>query len=95
MMEQTSAQIRQRRARQLGKAAIALAVIVAAQVVALEVVLRGWQGKDVVAVFAGIGASALLCALAVIIFLFTQQRETVEKRAAARREAVALESELH
>jgi F0F1-type ATP synthase assembly protein I len=73
-MEQTCAQTRQRRARQLGKAAIALAVIVAAQVVALEVVLQGWQGEDAVAVFAGISASALLCALAVIIFLRTQQR---------------------
>jgi hypothetical protein len=74
MMDRTYAQTHQRRARQLGKAAIALAVIVAAQVVALEVVLRGWQGEDVMAVFSGIGASALLCALAVIIFLRTKQR---------------------
>ena len=74
MMKRTCAQTRQRRAQQLKKAGIALAVIVAAQVVALEVVLRGWQGEDAVAVFAGIGASALLCALTVIIFLRTQQR---------------------
>ncbi len=74
MMEQTGAQALQQRARQIGKAAIALAVIVAAQVVALEVVVRGWQGKDAVAVFAGIGASAVLCALAVIIFLYTGKK---------------------
>jgi divalent metal cation (Fe/Co/Zn/Cd) transporter len=74
MMNQMDVQTLQQRARQLGKAAIALVVIVAAQVVALEVVLRGWQGKDAVAVFTGIGVSALLCALAVIIFLYTRQR---------------------
>jgi len=84
-MEQTFIQTLQQRARQLRKIVIALVVIVAAQVVALEVVLRGWQGGDAVAVFAGIGASALLCALSVIIFLCTH----------ARREAAALESELH
>lgn len=76
MMEQMGAQTLQQRARQIGKAAIALAVIVAAQVVALEVVVRGWQGEDAVAVFAGIGASAILCALAVIIFLYTQKKGT-------------------
>jgi hypothetical protein len=70
-MDQTGAQTLQQRARQLGKAAIALVVIVAAQIVALEVVLRGWQGGNFIAVFVGIGASALLCALAVIIFLYT------------------------
>jgi len=79
MMDRTWAQTSQQRARQLGKAAIALAVIIAAQVVALEVVLRGWQGREAVAVFAGIGASALLCALAVIIFLRTRQRGPVKK----------------
>jgi hypothetical protein len=84
-MEQTFAQTAQRRARQLAKVAIALAVIVAAQVVALEVVLRGWQGGDAVAVFVGIGASTLLCALSVIIFLCTH----------ARRESATLESESH
>jgi multidrug transporter EmrE-like cation transporter len=84
-MEQTFTQTRQQRARQLGKTAIALVVIVAAQVVALEVVLRGWQGGDAVAVFAGIGASALLCALSVIFFLHTR----------AQKEAIALESESH
>jgi hypothetical protein len=78
-MEQISAQMRQWKARQLAKAAIALAVIVAAQVVALEVVLRGWQGREAVAVFAGIGASTLLCALSVIIFLRTRQRGPVKK----------------
>ncbi len=75
-MEQISAQTRQGRARQLAKVAIALAVIVAAQVVALEVVLRGWQGEDAMAVFVGIGASALLCILSVIIFLRTHQKDT-------------------
>jgi len=79
MMDRTWAQTSQQRARQLGKAAIALAVIIAAQVVALEVVLRGWQGREAVAVFAGIGASALLCALSVIIFLRTRQRDPVKK----------------
>ena len=72
-MEQISAQMRQWKARQLAKAAIALAVIVAAQVVALEVVLRGWQSENAVAVFAGIGASALFFALSVIIFLCCKQ----------------------
>jgi len=81
-MEQTFIQTLQQRARQLRKIVIALVVIVAAQVVALEVVLRGWQGADAVAVFAGIGASALLCALSVTIFLCTRSRK----------EAVALES---
>jgi hypothetical protein len=53
--------------------------------VALEVVLRGWQAKNTVSVFAGIGASAFLCALAVIIFL----------RIRAKREAAISESESH
>jgi F0F1-type ATP synthase assembly protein I len=74
MMEQASLQMLQQKAQQLKKAAIALVVIVAAQVVALEVVLRGWQGKDAVAVYTGIGASALLCAVAVIIFLYTRKK---------------------
>jgi len=74
MMDWKWTQTRQRIARQLGKGAITLAVIVAAQVVALEVVLRGWQNEDAGAVFAGISASALLCALAVIIFLRTKQK---------------------
>jgi hypothetical protein len=73
-MEQILAQALQQKVRQLGKAAIALAVIVAAQVVALEVVLRGWQGREAVTVFAGIGASGLLCALTVVIFLLTRKR---------------------
>jgi len=73
-MEQMSVQARQERAGQLRKVAIALVVIVAAQIVALEVVLRGWQGREAVTVFAGIGASGLLCALAVIIFLLTRKR---------------------
>jgi len=74
MMEQTFVQALQQRANQLRKAAITLVVIVAAQVVALEVVLRGWQGEDAVAVFAGIGVSALLFALSLIIFLRTLQK---------------------
>ena len=74
MIEKMSAEVYQQRARRLVKAAIALVMIVAAQVVALEVVLRGWQGGEAVTVFAGIGASALLCALAVVIFLRTRQR---------------------
>ncbi len=72
-MEQISVETRRRRARQLAKAAIALAVIVAAQVVVLEVVLRGWQGENTVAVFTGIATSALRCILSVIIFLCTRQ----------------------
>ena len=76
-MEQTMAQALQRKARQLRNAAIGLVVIVAAQVVALEVVLRGWQGGEAATVFAGIGASALLCAIAVIIFLWTCKRDPV------------------
>ena len=48
MMEQTLTQ----RAQQLRKAAIALVVIVAAQVVALELVLRGWQADEAVALAA-------------------------------------------
>ena len=77
-MEQTMAQALQRKARQLKNAAIALVGIVAAQVVALEVVLRAWQGKEALAVFTGIGASALLCAMAVIIFLGTRKRDPRE-----------------
>ena len=73
-MDQAWTQKQQRRARQLAKAAIALVLIVAAQVVALEVVLRGWQGLDAKAVFVGIGASAFLCAAAVIIFLRTRHK---------------------
>ena len=72
MIEQTGLQMLQQKARQLRKAVIALVVIVAAQVVALEIVLRGWQGGDAVAVFAGIGTSALLCALSVTIFVCTR-----------------------
>jgi hypothetical protein len=74
MMNQMDVQTLQQRAGQLRKVAIALVVIVAAQIVALEVVLRGWQGREAVTVFAGIGTSALLCAIAVIIFLLTRKR---------------------
>jgi F0F1-type ATP synthase assembly protein I len=74
MMNQTDVQTLQQRAQQLRNAVIALVVIVAAQVVALEVVLRGWQAEDIVSVFAGIGASAFFCALTVIIFLWTRKR---------------------
>jgi len=78
-MEQILVQALQQKVQQLGKAAIGLVGIIAAQVVALEVVLRGWQGREAVAVFAGIGASALLCALAVIIFLRTRQRGPIKE----------------
>jgi F0F1-type ATP synthase assembly protein I len=74
MTEQAMVQRLQQRALQLRKAAIALVVIVAAQVVALEVVLRGWQAEEAMTVFAGIGVSALLCATTVIIFMFTRQK---------------------
>lgn len=74
MINDTGVQTLQQRGRRLGKAVIALLVIVAAQVVALEMVLRGWQGREAVTVFAGIGASTLLCALAVIIFFLTRKR---------------------
>jgi hypothetical protein len=73
-MEQISLQALQEKVRQLGRAAIALVVIVGAQVVALEVVLRAWQGMEAMMVFVGIGVSGLLCALAVIIFLWTKQK---------------------
>jgi F0F1-type ATP synthase assembly protein I len=73
-MEQTNLQMLQQKARQLRKAAIALVVIVAAQVVVLEIVLRGWQGKEAVTVYTGAVASALLCAVAVIIFLYTRKK---------------------
>jgi hypothetical protein len=76
-MEQMFVQSLQQRARQLRKAAIALVVIVAAQVVALEVVLRGWQGEEAVTVFTGIGVSALLFALSLIIFLRTRRKITI------------------
>jgi F0F1-type ATP synthase assembly protein I len=76
MMNQTDVQTLQQRARQLGRAVIAVVVIVAAQVVVLELVLRGWQGREAVTVFVGIGISALLCAIAVIIFLYTRKKET-------------------
>ena len=76
MTGQPSTQALQQRARQLAKAAIALAVIIAAQVVVLEFVLRGWQGGDAVTVFIGIATSALLCILSVIIFLRTHQKDT-------------------
>jgi low affinity Fe/Cu permease len=75
MMEEARAQTSQRRARHLGKIAIMLAVIVGAQIIALEVVLRGWQGWDALTVFVGIGASAFLCALAVTLFLYTKQKK--------------------
>jgi F0F1-type ATP synthase assembly protein I len=78
-MEQKLVQALQQKAQQLGKAAIALVGIVAAQVVALEVVLRGWQATEAVAVLAGAGASAVLCALAVIIFLRTRQRAPIKE----------------
>jgi predicted O-methyltransferase YrrM len=76
-MEQMFVQSLQQRARQLRKAAIALVVIVAAQVVALEMVLRGWQGEEAVTVFTGIGVSALLFALSLIIFLRTRRKITI------------------
>jgi len=75
MIERASAEARKWVAQQLKNAAIVLAVIVAAQVVALEVVLRSWQNRNAVPVFAGIVASALLCALAVIIFVRTRNKK--------------------
>ena len=74
MMERIDAQTRQRVARKLGKAVFALAVVVAAQIVALEVVLRGWQAEEAMAVFVGIGSSALLFALSLILFLRTRRK---------------------
>jgi len=75
MIERASAETRKWVAEQFKNAAIVLAIIVAAQVVALEVVLRGWQGRNAVPVFAGIIASAILCALAVIIFVRTRNKK--------------------
>jgi hypothetical protein len=74
MMNQTYMQMLQQRAGKLRKAAIALVAIVAAQIVALEVVLRAWQGREAVTVFTGVGASGLLCVLAVLIFLLTRKK---------------------
>ena len=74
MIDEIPAHPLRRRARQLERAAIALIVIVAAQVVILEMVLRSWQNGEAATVFAGIGASALLCAFAVTIFLRTRRR---------------------
>lgn len=76
MMDRASTETLQQKAKQLKKAVIALCVIVAAQVVALEVVLRGWQGEDARAVFGGIGTSGLLCLLAVIIYLHARMRRS-------------------
>ncbi len=75
MIERASVETRKWVAEQLKKGAIALAVIVAAQVVALEVVLRGWQGRNAAPVFAGIVVSALLCALALIVFVRTRNKK--------------------
>jgi hypothetical protein len=74
MINDTGMQALQQRGRRLGKALIALLVIVAAQVVALEMVVRGWQGWEAMTVFGGMAASGLLCALAVIIFFLTRRR---------------------
>jgi hypothetical protein len=73
-MEQKIKENLKRIAGQFGKAAIALSVVVGAQVVALEVVLRGWQRESAAAVFGGIGASAVLCVLAIIIYLSTRNK---------------------
>ena len=54
--------------QRLNKAAIALAVLVALQLGALERVLRGWQAHDANAVYSGIGASALCFVVAMVIF---------------------------
>ena len=75
MIERASAETRKWVAEQLKKGAIVLAVIVAAQVVALEVVLRGWQGRNAAPVFGGIVASAVLCALAIIIFVRARNKK--------------------
>ncbi len=75
-MEQTTIEAFQQRAHQLRKAAITLVVIVAAQVVALEVVLRGWQAMEATTVFVGIGVSARLCALSLIIFFLTPRKSS-------------------
>ena len=77
MTEQAMVQRLQQRARQLRNTALALVVIVAVQVVALEVVLRGWQAEDAVTVFAGIGVSAVLCAVTVILFVFTRKKASM------------------
>ena len=61
--------------QQLKKATIALAAIVATQVIALEVVLRGWQSGNAVEVFSAIGVSAFLFVLSVIIFLRTRRNK--------------------
>ncbi len=74
MMELAVIERLQLRSKQLGRAILLQLLIVAAQVVTLEVVLRGWQAKEAVPVFAGIGASALCFVLTIIIFIWIRKR---------------------
>ncbi len=73
MMELSIVERLQQRSKQLGKAILLQMLIVAAQVVALEVVLRGWQANEAVTVFIGIGASALCFILTIILFVWIRK----------------------
>lgn len=74
MMELSVVERIQRRSRQLGKAILLQMLIVAAQVVVLEMVLRGWQAKEEMTVFTGIGASALCFGLTIILFVWIRKK---------------------
>lgn len=74
MMELAVIERLQQKSRQLGKAILLQILIVAAQVVALEVVLRGWQAKKPVPVFTGIGVSTLCFVLTITIFLWIRRK---------------------
>jgi len=65
---------RRRRQRQFNRAAWTLVALVSAQVVALEIVLRGWQRNDETSVFVGIGVSAALFLAAIVVFVRVQRR---------------------
>lgn len=73
MMEFSIVERLQQRSKQLGKAILLQMLIVAAQVVALEVVLRGWQANEAVTVFTGIGVSALCFILTIILFVWIRK----------------------
>ena len=62
---------RRRRERRLGKATLLVGAAVAAQVVALEFVLRGWQGETGASIYAGAAVSAALFVAVVVVFLRT------------------------
>ncbi len=60
----------------LGRAVLAMAAIVALQVVALEFVLRGWQAHHGTTVFIGIGVDGFLFVLALAVFFVARPRHS-------------------